>query len=319
MKKVIFLSVNFFGYEESIRNVISENGYECELIYSEPKYSVFDSVIKKLNKKWYIKKSEKYIYKKINDIDICDYLIINFSPNLSIKSLEDFRLKFPNAKIIYYIWDSVANFPNVLNIAKCCDKVYSFDRNDCEKYGYNFLPLFYSKTYKKENIFKEYDYSMIFSIYPKKIFNYKLLNNAIPLDKRFFKYIYVPRKMFYYYKFFFPEFKIIKKSDVKFKPLDRQAVYEKFRSSKVTIDCPLENQCGLTMRTFEALSLGIKIITTNSDIMNYEFYNSNNIYIVKNDKDKIPNDFFELPFDYSFSMENYSINNFVKKLLEGLN
>lgn len=318
MKKVIFLSMKFFNYEETISQSISKKGFQCQLMYSEPEYSFFDSLIKKVDKDWFLKKTEKYILSKLNDINECDYLIINFSPNLSDKSVELFRRKFPNIKIIYYIWDSVDNFPNVLNIANCCDKVYSFDRHDCKEYGYTFLPLFYSPINSHENKEKKYDYSMIFSIYPKKVSNYLLLKNALPDKKIAFKHIFVPKKMYYYYKSFFKEFKVLKKKDVKFYSLSRKKVYDIFESSKVTIDCPLTNQRGLTMRTFEALSLGIKIVTTNEDIINYDFYNENNIFVVKNKEDVVTEEFFDLPFDYSNSMEKYSIDNFVKRLTEEL-
>ena len=69
------------------------------------------------------------------------------------------------------------------------------------------------------------------------------------------------------------------------------------------------------MRTFEALSLGIKIVTTNKDIVNYDFYNPQNIFIVEDENTLIPEDFFDTPFDNSFSMKGYSINQFVIKLL----
>lgn len=306
--------MKFFGYENTICKYISDNGFDCELLHSEPNYSYFDSLMKKLDKNWFFKVTNNYIKDKISNIDRCDYLIINFSPNLSPCSIGYFREKFPNVKIIYYIWDSVDNFPNVVNIAKCCDKVYSFDRKDCRDYGYSFLPLFYTPVDESYNT-KEYDYSMIFSIYPQKIDNYKALSSVIPSNRIGFRHIFVPKSKYYYYKVISEKFRTLSKKDVCFTPLPRQKVYEVFNASKVTIDCPLTSQRGLTMRTFEALSLGIKIVTTNKDIVNYDFYNPQNIFIVEDENTLIPEDFFDTPFDNSFSMKGYSINQFVIKLL----
>ena len=314
MKKILFLSMKFFGYENTICKCISNLGYDCELIYSEPKYTFFDSLIKKFDRKRFLKVTDNYIKKKISSIHRCDYLIVKFSPNLSLRSIWFFKEKFPKVKIIYYIWDSVDNFPNVVNIAKCCDKVYSFDRKDCRDYGYSFLPLFYTPTKECHNI-KKYDYSMIFSIYPQKIDNYRLLNSVIPSHRIGFRHLFVQKSKYYYYKVISDKFRTLSKNDVCFTSLPRQRVYEVFNASKVTIDCPLANQRGLTMRTFEALSLGIKIVTTNKDIVNYDFYNPQNIIIVEDENSLIPEDFFDTPFDSSFSMEEYSINQFVLKLL----
>lgn len=314
MKKIVFLSMKFFGYENTICQCISNLGYDCELIYSEPKYTFFDSLIKKFDKERFLKVTDNYIKEKITTINRCDYLIVNFSPNLSPSSIGLFKEKFPNIKIIYYIWDSADNFPNVVNIAKRCDKVYSFDRKDCREYGYSFLPLFYTPV-EENNSTKEYDYSMIFSIYPQKIDNYKALCSVIPSHRIGFRHIFVQKSKYYYYNVISEKFRTLSKKDVCFTPLPREKVYEVFKASKVTIDCPLTNQRGLTMRTFEALSLGIKIVTTNKDIVNYDFYNPNNIFIVEDTNSQISEDFFDTPFDNSFSMEEYSITQFVLKLL----
>ena len=80
----------------------------------------------------------------------------------------------------------------------------------------------------------------------------------------------------------------------------------------------MKNQVGLTIRTFEALHLKKKLITSNKNIMKYEFYTPNNIYVIdENSENKIPNEFFESDFDESFALStDYSLDSFVKKLLD---
>lgn len=314
MKKIVLLSMSFFGYEEIIRTKIEELGNKCQLVKSEPRFSMFDSLCKKFDKNRYVSKTLFYIHNVVKEIHECDELIIIFSPNLSQEAIAVFRKKFPKVNVTYYIWDSVNNFPNVLKIAKGCDRVLSFDRNDCMKYGFEFLPLFYSDNTKLE-CKKEFDYSMIFSIYPSKVKNYEMLRKAIPKSKIGYTHIYVPSKMFYYYQLFYPVFRAVKHSDVKSYALPKETVYDTFRKSLVTIDCPLESQSGLTMRTFEALSMGIKLVTTNKDIANYNFYSSDNIFIVDKEHNEIPDEFFNSPFDYSYDMSDYSLESFVNRLM----
>ena len=45
----------------------------------------------------------------------------------------------------------------------------------------------------------------------------------------------------------------------------------------------MKGQDGLTMRTFEVIGQEKKLITTNSSIVKYDFYNSNNIFLLKED------------------------------------
>jgi len=60
-----------------------------------------------------------------------------------------------------------------------------------------------------------------------------------------------------------------------------------------------------------------KLITTNKDIVNYDFYNPNNIFVWDNIKTEIPNDFLTTPYQpLSIPIfEKYSIKKWVKTIL----
>lgn len=53
------------------------------------------------------------------------------------------------------------------------------------------------------------------------------------------------------------------------------------KRSKCIIDIYQKEQIGLTRRPLEALFYNKKLITNNTDIINYDFYNSNNIFILE--------------------------------------
>ena len=100
--------------------------------------------------------------------------------------------------------------------------------------------------------------------------------------------------------------------------MNREECLAAFEDSKAVLDCPVPNQEGLTMRTFETLALHRKLITTNRHVRKYDFYCSDNIYIVDSEKDEIPFDFFCTPFNLEYEIsEKYSIKNFVKELING--
>jgi hypothetical protein len=46
------------------------------------------------------------------------------------------------------------------------------------------------------------------------------------------------------------------------------------------------------MRTFETLGMRKKLITTNDDILNYDFYNPSNILVVDRNNPQLSEDFF---------------------------
>ena len=52
-----------------------------------------------------------------------------------------------------------------------------------------------------------------------------------------------------------------------------------YSNSRCVLDSAQEGQMGLTIRVLEALGAKKKLITTNEDIVNYDFYNEENIYV----------------------------------------
>lgn len=47
--------MKFFGYENTICKYISDNGFDCELLHSEPNCSYFDYLMKKLDKNFFLR------------------------------------------------------------------------------------------------------------------------------------------------------------------------------------------------------------------------------------------------------------------------
>jgi spore maturation protein CgeB len=61
------------------------------------------------------------------------------------------------------------------------------------------------------------------------------------------------------------EYRHVPAADVRYQKLSREQVAEVFRHSRVVVDLQREGQAGLTMRTFEALASGARLLTTNPD------------------------------------------------------
>ncbi|MBP8794066.1 MAG: hypothetical protein KBH29_12885, partial [Lutibacter sp.] len=88
--------------------------------------------------------------------------------------------------------------------------------------------------------------------------------------------------------------------------------------SNVMLDVCREDQSGLSFRIFESMMYRKKLITNNSDVRNYDFYNPNNILIVNKDASNIYKDFFETAYQeiekeiYS----KYTLESWLKKVFE---
>src|SRR5690606_2744456 len=73
-------------------------------------------------------------------------------------------------------------------------------------------------------------------------------------------------------------------------------VIKYIENSSVLLDIQKENQEGLSFRVFEALGYEKKLITTNKDIVNYDFYNPQNILVIDGVLPVIPKDFLDTKY-----------------------
>lgn len=318
MKKLMFISPVFFDYYKEITRTIEETGrYSVKWYGDRPSEKFLDKAIVRYSKKLLTRKNNKY-FKLIKQDCIenqYDVVLVIFGQFLNKKYIWELKEVLPSAKFIYYTWDSCRNYSVINEIADEFDVKYSFDSKDCETFGFQFLPLYYSN--EQLDLPVEYDASAIFTVKPGKLKNYENVKKALPKNINFYEHLYLQSKLVYrIYKLKYKaEFKNYKIHDFKYYKLSREEVNTLSAKSKVVIDCQMQNQVGLTIRTFETLNLGKKLITTNCTIKDYDFYDDNNIFVIEEKGRSVPLDFITSSFKEK-DMSNYSIQSFVHKLLE---
>ena len=320
MKNLLLFMTDFYGYNDDIISEIKSQGYDVTWFLDKIKVTQLDRIYGKFNKKYIENKFDKYFEKCLEDVkekNFDEILIIFGAAFIKERHINLLREKFPKVPIVYYAWDSVDNFPNIEVLLKLADYSYTFDPRDSEKYNTNFLPLFYVKK-DSANSKNEYDVSTVMSFYVEKSGNLNMILNCLPEEISKNIYLRLRDKFYYYRLLLFKKKKIEKiKQYFKYDSLKREDVFEIFENSKAVLDCPLPKQRGLTMRTFEVLAMNHKLITTNENIKEYEFYSPDNIFVVNKETKEIPSDFFETEFNMQYSIsDKYSLKNFVKTLTD---
>ena len=97
-----------------------------------------------------------------------------------------------------------------------------------------------------------------------------------------------------------------------------EEVGELIKASDIIIEIQRTEQIGLSFRIFEALGYHKKLITTNADVMNYDFYHPQNILVIDPENPKIPEEFVNsqyLEIDRSI-LDFYKIDTWVKRVFE---
>ena len=323
-KKILYFGPKFFGYEVEIQKTLRSLGGEVDFYDDRPKNSFLIRVLIRLNLIFFInpiiKKYYADIYEKISK-KTYHYVLIVSPETLDYTKILELKKIQTKSIFILYMWDSFSN-KNSFNTIELFDKVISFDSKDAEKYNLNFLPLFYIKDYEKiKDYIDEYEYDLCITATAHSdrfIIAKKLKTQIDDLGLIMFSYFYLPSKiMFWVRKIFIKKYGYGGIKEFSFSSVSQQEIIKKIEQSKVVLDINHPLQFGLTSRCLESLGANRKLITTNKNIKNYDFYNKNNIRIINREDPLIDADFFETNYIkppkeiyQKYSLKNWLINIF---------
>lgn len=323
-KKILFLCPLFFNYHKKLMDAMERMGAEVDFFDERPSNTFLSKALLRINRNfvtWQINKYYEEITSKIKDKKY-DYVFICQAEATPISFLKDVRRLNPNARMALMLWDSVANKVNTLEKLDFFDEVFSFDKKDCEQLGLTFRPLFFDKEYEliaKEKPSLLYDLFFVGTVHSDRFLILNEVRKQFEKNNlRVFYFLYIPSKIMYYQrKWFTNELKGSKITDFSFVGMPSQQLTEKLKQSKAVVDIQHPKQTGLTMRTIEMLGANKKIITTNTDIQNYDFYHPNNICIVDRDHVVVPAEFMTTPYSPVDEKvkDRYSIDYFVLDVL----
>ncbi len=303
-------------------NVCKQLGMELDQLADKPNEKAFGKIAGRLHIKLYERVLEKYYCNAFDSLNKkYDYILVirgEYTPYNAIKYM---REKNPEAKLILYMWDSIRFNHGIESKWELFDKVYTFDRKDYQEHSdrIGFVPLYYCEEYiqgldKETEI--EYDIAFIGTAHGDraKIVNY-VESECRTRGLRMYKYLYCPHLLVYIYnKIRNKDYRNVHRSDLYFKIKPQKEIYSIYNKAKCVLDIEIRNQTGLTMRTIDILGLKKKLITTNHDIVNYDFYNPNNVLIIDRDNLNIDYHFLDLPYKplddkiyYKYTVKNWLI------------
>lgn len=331
-KRILLIAPSFFGYYKDMLKEMERQGCDADYICDMPSDSNILKAIGRINKKFTYGTTEKYFRnivipqiktKKYSHVIVIGGMTFAFSPDM----FAEIRQCQSDAEFILYQWDSEKNLPYSKGIHIFFDRIYTFDRPDSirEPEKYTLLPLFYLPEYSeiaKHHSEIKYDCSYIGTAHPRKYKEINEISIAIK-DKmpRQFIFHYMPSKLKYiYHKIKAPEYKNAHFNEFETNKLSKQETMDIISESFCILDAPQSGQTGLTIRTIECLGARKKLITTNSDIASYDFYNPANILIWSKDakidfsSDFFTSDYHELADD---TYQQYSLSTWIRTLIEG--
>ena len=188
--KALLIAPVFFGYEKVIYSALEERGFAVDFMDSEqlkPEYwqcwnkdfihkvrrHVLPNQREKDRKRADIIFTEKYLecYLKEMDLDKNAYSLVIVVKGDVIQDAvyEIIRKNNPKARFILYLWDDVDPLHRK-DYFHYFDKIFSYNIQDCERFGWTYLPVFIQKVCGVDLKQKrEYDIAIIGSAHKERI------------------------------------------------------------------------------------------------------------------------------------------------------
>ena len=315
---ITLISLDNWGFNQYISNALQQKGYNVTHIdfhkykYKYPSFfhKIYNSVLKLFLKRNL--KMEFYgrsIIEKLKENNEFQDLIITIKgDHIDSKSITDFK-KYTK-KSVGFFNDSVKRCPKISRVIPYFDEVFSFEKEDCEKYNLKFLTNFIYDKISNDTLSKKYKYR-IFNISSKDKRTKSIIKIADTLKKNNIqtKIVILDSK------------NTLKKTnniEIIRKPISLEKVNENIDNSEVLLDIQREKQKGLTFRVFESLGKNKKLITTNPDIVNYDFYNSNNILAINIENPEIPKAFFDNSYEPipQNILQKYTLESWINQIIK---
>ncbi|CEN47852.1 conserved hypothetical protein [Capnocytophaga canis] len=255
---------------------------------------------------------EQEINEKINTLHRkADYVLL-IRPDIYPEHFLQ-NLKTKSKKMVAYQWDGLNVFPDVRKVVKYFDRFFIFDPKDVAE---SFLPTtnFYFDI-PEQSLEVPKDEKRIFFIGTWKKERMKPTEKIVAKIKK----NYIPDISLYTTKK-----SVLRKYknslvNITDKKISLEDNHKKIRESAVLVDILNTVHNGLSFRVFESIKYKKKLITNNSHIKKYDFFDKNNILVIEKDSDYelIPS-FLELPYlDLpQVIYEKYAFTNWIKYVLD---
>lgn len=313
MKHILVIAPFAFGYTEHIVNALQDEvGISAEIVYLDYPNFHYSNWIHRLQNsasKFLFKKNLKktFVYDrvktKVEERSSWDTIFMIRPDMLDNATLDTVRKATPNLKAYY--WDSTRRFPRKVDIIHYFDTVFSYDKEDVDTYNFQFTTnyIFYERPLEK--------------VYARLFFNISTNDYRLPILEALTKYIDS--------KGWSKKILVYNGSEMDMAHVElittQKSIAEVgalIAESKIIVEIQRREQIGLSFRIFEALGQRKKLITTNKDIVNYDFYHPQNIWVLDEKEMHIPEQFVNSPYleINEAVLDPYRIRNWVRDKFE---
>lgn len=321
-KRVLLIAPPFFGYDNDIAGEFARRGAKVVRLADRPFRSHFATAIAKIAPEAVAAAAlpayRRTLEQSGGGFDLC--LVVN-GQTVAPQLLRDFRAANPTAAMLLYLWDSLSNRPSVRRALSLYDRVMGFDRGDAETLGFDYRPLFYSNAFQSSSERPTLDISFAGTAHSDRApIVWDIETGLSPsIARHWFLYLQAgwTRR---YYALRSGRFRQVPEAIFSYRPMAKSDLASLFGQSRAILDIEHPAQRGLTMRTFETLGAGKKLVTTNRHVEAEPFYHQDRVLIIDRHRPVVPESFLKSPIRplNDDMLRRYSLAGWLDEILTGL-
>lgn len=217
---------------------------------------------------WYKKQILRRVYTHIVIIDV----------NITEHYLNWIKRKYPKAQV-NFLYDNMVGKARNIEPSRIPNgiRIWTYDDFDAQKYGIN---LYYNYWIR----------DMIFQLKQNAEFDVSFVGKDKGRGKGLLHLEKELQKMGLKTKFVITKNGRLSLPKSYYQaPIPYEQVIELDTRSRAILNITMDNQKGVTMRDMESVAIGVKLITTNKNIVNKDLYNKRNVFILGvDDFEKLP-------------------------------
>lgn len=313
--KVLFIGLNYHTYTQSIVAEMRTLGASVRFVHLQPR-NLFCQVLRTSSPSVFAQFRELHHRRAIAASAAVGYDQVVFlqAHPMSLENLARLRDLQPRALFTLYNWDSL-QVHDYRPQAPFFDRVLTFDRQDAERYGFGYLPLFCQRSMQG----LRRDCSQ-----PRSIF---MVGNIGKLERyrvveEFRRYCARTGIVFRQHLKISPVvgWRLLRagiwprKTSLRSIPATR--FEQMIESAGAVFDCANHSQAGMTMRLMESLCAGKKIVTNNQAVTREPFFSPDRIHLFAGTEFEGVDAFLQTPLaDPTAQFPEYHVQHFTRRLL----
>lgn len=275
---LLVLPLSFYSFGETLSKSLTDQGYLVQVVNDEFPANLTGKLLGKLGALSVLRRLTLEEFKRrYSDRRKCyDVVLIIKGRGVGPELIELF--KQISEKVVAYNFDSFEFNPSPLKWMNLVDKYCTFDIKDAQFHDIPLVHLFSALPSTHNKVPKCIDVSVLMKNHSQRLAYTDLVISSLPMGISKLIYIFEPnwlsavlgalKNPLLYIKYW---------RHIHFKPMPYEKFLEVLGKSRVTVDYAHPSQTGITIRCFEASSLGVSIITNNPHVVEHPFFQQNSV------------------------------------------